>query len=81
MPEGLYFEFIKRHNDVIAPVLGGLNPYYVGFKVFEDIEKRYGRDKLFEVRYIERDNSFLRKYLTQDLCEELRFIPICKKKF
>ena len=28
-------------------------------------------DKIFEVRAIERDESFLRKYLTQELCEEL----------
>ena len=54
---------------------------YVGFKVFEDIEKRYGRDKIFEVRYIERDNSFLRKYLTQQLCEELGLFQYAKKSF
>ena len=81
LPQSLHFEFIKRHNDVIAPALGGLNPYYVGFKVFEDIEKRYGRDKIFEVRYIERDNSFLRKYLTQELCEELGLFQYAKKSF
>ncbi|WP_195244901.1 SpoVR family protein [Clostridium celatum] len=81
LPEGLHFEFIKRHNDVIAPILGGLNPYYIGFKVFEYIEKRYGRDKIFEVRYIERDNSFLRKYLTQDLCRELGLFQYAKKSF
>ena len=81
LPDGLYLEFIKRHNDVIAPILGGLNPYYVGFKVFEDIERRYGRDKLFEVRYIERDNSFLRKYLTQDLCKDLGLFQYAKKSF
>ena len=81
LPQDLHLEFIKRHNDVIAPALGGLNPYYVGFKVFEDIEKRYGRDKIFEVRYIERDNSFLRKYLTQQLCEELGLFQYAKKSF
>lgn len=49
LPQDLHLEFIKRHNDVIAPALGGLNPYYVGFKVFEDIEKRYGRDKILKL--------------------------------
>ena len=81
MPEGLHFEFLKRHNDVIAPILGGLNPYYMGFKIFQDIEKRYGREKLFEVRSLERDNSFLRKYLTQDLCNELNLFQYAKKSF
>ena len=79
--EGLHFEFIKRHNDVIAPAIGGLNPYYIGFKIFQDIEKKYGREKLFEVRSLERDNSFLRKYLTQELCSELNLFQYAKKSF
>ena len=35
----LYLEFIRRHNDVVAPVSGSLNPYFIGFKIFQDIEK------------------------------------------
>jgi len=42
----------------------------------EDIEnfgprKKTGREKLFEVREVERDASFLRRYLTEDLIREL----------
>lgn len=81
LDEGLYFEFLKRHNDVVAPVIGGLNPYYIGFRIFEDIEKRYGREKIFEVRQLERDNSFLRKYLTRELCEELNLFQFAKRSF
>ena len=81
LPEGLHFEFLKRHNDVVAPILGGLNPYYVGFKMFEDIERRYGKDKIFEVRAMERDASFIRRYLTQELCEELNLFKYGKKSF
>lgn len=81
LPEGLHFEFLKRHNDVVAPILGGLNPYYVGFKMFEDIERRYGKDKIFEVRDMERDASFIRRYLTQELCEELNLLQYGKKSF
>ena len=36
---------------------------------------------MFEVRYLERDNSFLRKYLTQELCEELNLFQYAKKNF
>lgn len=81
LPSDLHLEFLKRHNDVVAPILGGLNPYYIGFKVFEDLDKKYGREKMFEVRYMERDNSFLRKYLTQELCEELGLFQYAKKSF
>lgn len=81
LPQELHFEFLKRHNDVIAPAIGGLNPYYIGFKIFEDIEKRYGREKLFEVREVERDSSFLRRYLTQELCEELNLFQYNERTF
>ena len=79
LPDELYLEFIKRHNDVIAPGQGSINPYFVGFKIFEDILKRYGMDKIFEVRAIERDESFLRKYLTKELCEELYLFEYAAK--
>jgi stage V sporulation protein R len=79
LPDSLHLEFIKRHNDVITPWRGSMNPYFLGFKMLEDIEKRYGRDKIFEVREIERDASFLRRYLTQELCQELNLFEYVKK--
>jgi stage V sporulation protein R len=33
--------------------------------------KKMGREKIFEVREVERDSSFLRRYLTEDLVREL----------
>ncbi|TDT51231.1 SpoVR family protein [Fonticella tunisiensis] len=79
LPEYLNMEFIKRHNDVIAQWSGSLNPYFLGFKVFEDIHKRYGKDKIFEVRSIERDESFIRRYLTEELCMELNLFSYVKQ--
>lgn len=88
LPQGLHMEFLVRHTQVLSPSPGGINPYHLGMKVWEDIEKRwerpteadlqeYGpkktdsRSKLFEVREVERDTSFLRRYLTEDLVREL----------
>ena len=34
-----------RHNQVICPHPGGLNPYHVGFMVWRDIEQRFGGDQ------------------------------------
>ncbi|EEG78883.1 SpoVR family protein [Dethiobacter alkaliphilus] len=79
LPQQLHIEFLNRHNQVIRPFYGSLNPYYVGFKIFEDIEKRYGRDKIFEVRGMERDASFIRKYLTEEICRELNLFEYAKK--
>ena len=78
LPDSLHLEFIKRHNDVIAPGIGWLNPYFVGFKIFEYLDAAYGREKIFEVRKFERDASFLRRYLTPELCEELNLFQYAK---
>ncbi len=67
----LHIEFLKRHHQVIRPHTGGLNPYHLGFSILTDLEKRYGTQKLFEVREIECDHSMIRRYLTRELCREL----------
>lgn len=66
-----FTDFAHLHAGVVHPSRTRLNPYYVGLKVFEDIEKRLGRDKVFEVREIECDVSFLRNYLTEELVRDL----------
>ena len=83
-----HIEFAELHAGVVSPQKGQLNPYYLGYKIFEDIERRWnnptaeereklgiqpgsGREKIFEVREMENDVSFLRNYLTEELCEEL----------
>ena len=88
LPQNLRLEFIVRHTQVLSPSPGSLNPYHVGMKVWEDIERRWSppnreneknhvpktksaQEKLFEVREVERDSSFLRRYLTEELVREL----------
>ncbi|HEX7997481.1 MAG TPA: SpoVR family protein [Pyrinomonadaceae bacterium] len=83
-----HLEFAELHSGVVSPHKGQLNPYYLGYKIFEDIERRWdnpsadereklgrqegaGREKIFEVRELDNDVSFLRNYLTEELCEEL----------
>ena len=81
-------EFAQLHSSVLSPSRTSLNPYYLGFKMLEDIERRWdnptqeeqerlgrkpgmGRQKIFEVREMENDVSFLRNYLTEDLIKDL----------
>jgi stage V sporulation protein R len=83
-----HLEFAELHAGVVSPTKGQLNPYFLGYKILEDIEKRWdnpteedrkqfgrrggeGRDKIFEVREMDNDVSFLRNYLTKELCEEM----------
>ncbi|TCP53783.1 stage V sporulation protein R [Tumebacillus sp. BK434] len=71
LTEGETLEFAKMNAGVIMPSRMSLNPYHVGLKMWEDIEKRFGRDAMWEIREIESDSSFLRNYLTQELCDEM----------
>jgi len=64
-------EYSKLNSSVVVPSRHQLNPYYLGYKIFEDIEKRFGRDYMFEVRELNSDQSFLRNYLTKELVEDL----------
>lgn len=66
-----FVEFGKLHAGVCTPGHSRINPYFVGLRIFEDIEKRFGREKIFEVREMENDVSFLRSYLTEELCRDL----------
>lgn len=79
LPDSLHLEFLNRHNQVIRPVLGGVNPYYLGFVILCDLEKKLGAGKIFEVRSLERDQSFLRRYLTREICEEMNLYRHTKK--
>ena len=66
-----FLEFGRLRSSVCTPGRSRINPYFVGLKIFEDIEKRFGREKIFEVREMENDVSFIRSYLTEDLCHDL----------
>lgn len=72
-------EFARLNASVLQPSRFSLNPYHLGLKLFEDIEERYGRDKLFEVREFDMDTSFIRNYLTKELTEELDLYIFEKK--
>jgi stage V sporulation protein R len=79
LPQELYLEFLKRHNQVLSPHEGSINPYHLGFKIFEKIEREKGTACLFAVREQERDASFLRKFLDEELCRELNLFAYFKK--
>lgn len=71
LTEAETIEFAKLNALVVQPSQHQLNPYYLGLKIFEDIERRWGREKMFEVREMDSDISFLRNYLTKELVRDL----------
>lgn len=72
-------EYAKLNSSVVQPSRSSLNPYYLGLKMFEDIEKRFGREMMFEVRELDSDPSFIRNYLTKELTEDLDLYVFEKK--
>jgi stage V sporulation protein R len=41
LPTSDHLEFAELHAGVVSPHKGQLNPYYLGYKIFEDIERRW----------------------------------------
>lgn len=71
LTEAETIEFARLNAAVLQPSRYSLNPYYFGLKIFEDIERRWGREKLFEAREFDMDTSFIRNYLTKELVRDL----------
>jgi len=72
-------EYAKLNSSVVQPSRQSLNPYYLGLKIFEDIERRWDRDKIFEVRELESDTSFISNYLSKELVNDLDLYVFEKK--
>ena len=80
LPQEWHIPFIKMHNQVIRPHVGGLNPYHLGFVIFQDIKKRYGMEECFIARESSHDVAFLRQYLTPELASELGLFSYSEKR-
>jgi stage V sporulation protein R len=77
LPEDLYLQAIKSHSDVVRPFASGqqlalsLNPYHLGFSLWEHIVDTQGLDKARQVCREEDDFGFIRNYLDQELADKL----------
>jgi|TARA_A100000172_G_scaffold68978_1_gene48894 stage V sporulation protein R len=80
LPDGLHLPFIKLHNQVVRPHLGQLNPYHLGFKLFEKIIERDGFEEAKIIREVHNDISFLRFYCDQEFMEEMNYFSYSFKK-
>jgi len=80
LDEEFHVPFMKMHNAVVRPHIGGVNPYHLGFYLFQKLEKEYGLEKCFEVREIHDDVSAIRLYLNEEDIRELNFFSHEKQK-
>ncbi len=88
LPQELHMEFLVRHNQVVRPTPGEINPYHMGLRIWDDLVRRCdepteqeiaengepemsGREMMFAVRESDRDVSFLRRFLSEELMREM----------
>ena len=77
LPQDSYVDAIKCHSDVVRPSASGanvalsVNPYHLGFSIWESIIKAKGLDFARKIMCEDDDFAFVRNHLTLDLVNEL----------
>jgi stage V sporulation protein R len=86
LPHRIYLDAIKAHSDVIRPYAGdkelalNINPYHVGFAMWERIVRDHGLDAALRIRAEEDDFSFVRNYLDEELAAELQLFNYTRSR-
>ncbi|MDC8756878.1 SpoVR family protein [Janthinobacterium fluminis] len=77
LPHDLYVSAIKSHSDVVRPYAGerqlalSVNPYHLGFSLWERIIERDGVAAARAICREEDDFGFIRNYLDEEMVEQL----------
>lgn len=77
LPGQAYVDCMKTHSDVVRPYAGErqvalqVNPYHLGYSIWEHLLERDGLEAARVVRREEDDFSFIRNYFTAELADEL----------
>jgi stage V sporulation protein R len=77
IPEEIYLDAIKCHSDVVRPVATGeqvslsINPYHLGFTLWEEIIEESGLESARRIMREDDDFSFLRNHLSQEVATEM----------
>jgi stage V sporulation protein R len=77
LPQPLYLAAIKSHSDVVRPYAAGqetalaINPYHLGFTLWEHVVEKHGMARARDVMREEDDFGFIRNFLDRELAEKL----------
>jgi stage V sporulation protein R len=86
IPQEAYVDAIKCHSDVVRPIAAGeksalaVNPYHLGFTLWEEIVKRAGIDEALRIRREDDDFSFLRNHLTREIATDMGLFSYQKQQ-
>ena len=85
LPQDLYLSALKAHSDVVRPFATdeqtalAVNPYHLGFSLWEHIVERHGIEHARTVCRDEDDFGFIRNYLDHELAEEAGLFAFTEK--
>mgnify|MGYP001332545841 CR=1 FL=1 len=77
LPDELYLNAMKTHSDVVRPygtdkqIALQVNPYHLGFNIWERVVEEAGLEAARQVMREEDDFGFIRNYLTPELARDL----------
>ncbi|MBS0366556.1 MAG: SpoVR family protein [Proteobacteria bacterium] len=77
IPQHAYVDAIKCHSDVVRPIAAeqqvalSINPYHLGFSMWEKIIEQSGLAAARSILEQDDDFAFIRNHLTRELAEEL----------
>jgi stage V sporulation protein R len=86
LPQDLYLSAIKAHSDVVRPIAGdeqtalAVNPYHLGFSMWEHLVERDGLEAARKICREEDDFGFIRNHLDDDLAEKLELFVFESKR-
>jgi len=86
LPPDQYLDAAKTHSDVVRPHAGdkqialAVNPYHLGFTLWEKIIEAHGVDHARRIMMEDDDFSFIRNCLTEDIARELRLFNFNARK-
>ena len=78
LPQGVYVDAIKCHSDVVRPTASGdnvsldINPYHIGFRLWDRIIARHGLEAARRIMQQDDDFAFIRGQLDAELAAELK---------
>lgn len=78
--EGFHLPFLKTHNQVVRPHVGAINPYHLGFHLFQRIEREKGIEECFFIREVFHDIAAIRGLLTHQDFIDLNLFSYSPKK-
>ncbi|HWZ64847.1 MAG TPA: SpoVR family protein [Steroidobacteraceae bacterium] len=77
IPQQSYLDAIKCHSDVVRPIAAdaqvslAVNPYHLGFSMWEKIVEHDGLEAARHIMEQDDDFAFVRNHLTRELADEL----------